>query len=147
MDKVALNKKSPELLGPCNRRSDLQAIIHMARESNQTMNPFDLTIQSTDRRLDSDAIARIEDTLKTAPTAILIEIDLSNAQFANTAGFAALVVMRRRLLASGRDLRISGLHDKTYALYRMIKLGDTLPLLNLTNHDTTTRNTALQSPN
>ena len=112
------------------------------------ISPSELTIQSTDRRLDSDAIARIEDTLKTAPAASLIEIDLSQAQVANTAGFAALVVMRRRLLDSGRDLRISGLHYKTYALYRMLKLADALPLLKFTDrHGITTCETALQSSN
>ena len=100
----------------------------MARESYQMIGPFDLTIRSTARHLDSDAIARIEDTLRTAPAASLIKIDLSESQVANTSGFAALVVMRRRLLDSGRDLWISGLHGKTYALYRIIKLSGTLPL-------------------
>jgi len=57
----------------------------------------------------------------------VIVVDLSRADDATTAAFAALVVLRRKLLRDGRDLRLSGLRDRPRQLYAVNRLGGVLP--------------------
>ncbi len=56
-----------------------------------------------------------------------VVIDLSHADDASTAAFATLVVLRRRLLSKGRDLRVAGLRDRAQWVYTISRLNDVLP--------------------
>lgn len=59
--------------------------------------------------------------------ASVVVVDLSRADDATTAAFAALVVLRRALLRDGRDLRLSGLRDRPRQLYAVNRLDGVLP--------------------
>jgi anti-anti-sigma regulatory factor len=59
--------------------------------------------------------------------AAVVVVDLSRADDATTAAFAALVVLRRALLRDGRDLRLSGLRDRPRQLYAVNRLDGVLP--------------------
>lgn len=48
----------------------------------------------------------------------VVVVDLSQADDATTAAFATLVVLRRRLLKHGRDLRVVGLRDGAHGCMR-----------------------------
>src|SRR4051812_37726455 len=56
-----------------------------------------------------------------------VVIDFSHAADATTAAFAALVLLRRKLLAHGRDLRLEGLAGRAYQLYCVNRLESVLP--------------------
>lgn len=56
-----------------------------------------------------------------------IVIDLARAQEASTSAFARLVLLRRSLLRSGRDLRLANLRDAAAGLYEVIRLNEVLP--------------------
>lgn len=56
-----------------------------------------------------------------------VVIDLSQADDASTAAFATLVVLRRRLLRHGRDLRVAGLRDRAQWVYTISRLNQVLP--------------------
>lgn len=58
----------------------------------------------------------------------LIVLDLSRARDATTAAFADLILLRRQLLSDGRDLRLSGLHDRAAKVYHVNRLTEVLPL-------------------
>ena len=55
-------------------------------------------------------------------------LDLSKTKDASTAALAVLVRLRFLLLVSGRDLKLSGLTDRTRALWQFCRLGRALPL-------------------
>src|SRR6476469_1759928 len=61
-------------------------------------------------------------------TAKTVVIDLSQASDASTAAFAALVVLRKKLLRNGRDLRVSGLRDRAENVFNVNRLQTILPL-------------------
>jgi anti-anti-sigma regulatory factor len=54
-------------------------------------------------------------------------VDLKNVVDATTSAFARLVLLRRRLLKAGRDLRLINLHDRTASVYHVNRLGGVLP--------------------
>ena len=54
-------------------------------------------------------------------------IDLKNAADATTSAFARLVLLRRLLLSTGRDLRLTNLRDRTASLYQVNRLTGVLP--------------------
>ena len=56
-----------------------------------------------------------------------VVIDFRHAPDASTAAFAALVLLRRRLLAQGRDLRLEGLGGRAYQVYCVNRLETVLP--------------------
>lgn len=56
-----------------------------------------------------------------------IILDLTRTSDASTAAFARLVLLRRELLKSGRDLRLAGLHDRPARLFEVHRLGGVLP--------------------
>jgi hypothetical protein len=56
-----------------------------------------------------------------------VTIDLARAADATTAAFARLVLLRRALLRSGRDLRLVGLHGRAAGVYEVNRLGRVLP--------------------
>ena len=57
-----------------------------------------------------------------------IVFDMSRVSDATTSAFARLVLLRKELLREGRDLRISGLHDRAARLYEISRLDKVLPL-------------------
>ena len=73
---------------------------------------------------DASAISRWALRRETAHTVV---VDLSQATDATTAAFATLVVLRRRLLRDGRDLRVSGLRERAHYLYAISRLTHVLP--------------------
>jgi MFS superfamily sulfate permease-like transporter len=56
-----------------------------------------------------------------------IVIDFKNAVDATTSAFARLVLLRRLLLRTGRDLRLANLHDRAASLYHINRLAGVLP--------------------
>ncbi|HEX4124422.1 MAG TPA: hypothetical protein VHY37_06825 [Tepidisphaeraceae bacterium] len=54
-------------------------------------------------------------------------VDLKHAQDATTSAFARLVLLRGKLLKSGRDLLLTGLHDRPASLYEVNLLATVLP--------------------
>ena len=71
---------------------------------------------------------RVERVALNMPCAKIIVLDLSRAHDATTAAFADLILLRRRLLDEGRDLRLCGLHDRAAKVYRVNRLNEVLPL-------------------
>jgi anti-anti-sigma regulatory factor len=72
-----------------------------------------------------DACRVYETALRTAARTIVI--DLSRARDATTSAFARLVLLRRRLLSNGQDLRLTGLSDRAARLYEVSRLEQILP--------------------
>ena len=60
-------------------------------------------------------------------TAHTVVVDLSHATDATTAAFATLVVLRKRLLRDGRDLRVAGLRERAEHVFRLNRLQEVLP--------------------
>jgi hypothetical protein len=58
-----------------------------------------------------------------------VVIDFRHAPDATTAAFAALVLLRRKLLAQGRDLRLEGLGGRAHQVYCFNRLESVLPRL------------------
>jgi anti-anti-sigma regulatory factor len=56
-----------------------------------------------------------------------VVLDLSRVRDATTSAFARLVLLRRRLLQVGRDLRLRGLCDRAARLYEVSRLDAVLP--------------------
>jgi len=57
----------------------------------------------------------------------IVVADLSQVTQLLTADFARLLAMRRRLLAAGHDLRLTGLRGRTRCVYEMSRLQAALP--------------------
>ena len=86
-----------------------------------------VTINHSGRRLSYRAARRIAGKVTAGAPAKLVLIDLSRATGATTAGLARLVLLRRNLLADGRDLRIRGLTRRANALYEICRMDRLLP--------------------
>jgi ABC-type transporter Mla MlaB component len=56
-----------------------------------------------------------------------IVIDLKNVADATTSAFARLVLLRRLLLKTGRDLRLANLRERAASLYQVNRLSTVLP--------------------
>ena len=74
----------------------------------------------------SDA-CRIADLVLGQGRARTVVIDLKNAVEATTSAFARLVLLRRLLLRTGRDLRLTNLRERAASLYQVNRLGRVLP--------------------
>ncbi len=57
----------------------------------------------------------------------MVLLDLRRTTDATTAALARLILLRRRLLKAGRDLRIRGLTGRADALYRIARMERLLP--------------------
>lgn len=57
-----------------------------------------------------------------------IVIDFTRVEEATTSAFAQLILLRRSLLRSGRDLCLTGLRDRTAGLFEVNRLGAVLPI-------------------
>jgi anti-anti-sigma regulatory factor len=56
-----------------------------------------------------------------------VVIDLGRVEDATTSAFAELVLLRRSLLAIGRDLYLTGLRDRAAGLFEVNRLDAVLP--------------------
>ena len=70
---------------------------------------------------------RIADLVLGQGRAQTVVVDLKNAAEATTSAFARLVLLRRLLLRSGRDLRLVNLRDRAASLYHVNRLANVLP--------------------
>ena len=70
---------------------------------------------------------RIADLVLGQGRAATVVIDLKNAVEATTSAFARLVLLRRLLLKTGRDLRLTNLRDRAASLYQVNRLAGVLP--------------------
>lgn len=75
----------------------------------------------------ADACRLADWALGCAERARTVVIDLHRALDAETAAFARLVLLRRALLRRGRDLKLTGLRDRTAMLYEVNRLESVLP--------------------
>jgi anti-anti-sigma regulatory factor len=57
-----------------------------------------------------------------------VVIDFTRVEEATTSAFAQLILLRRSLLRSGRDLCLTGLRDRTAGLFEVNRLAAVLPL-------------------
>ena len=73
--------------------------------------------------------ARLADLAINSSGNPVVVLDLSRCQQATTAAFARLVLLRRSLRESGRDLRLAGLRDQPARLFEVHRLGGILPTL------------------
>jgi anti-anti-sigma regulatory factor len=73
---------------------------------------------------DSDRIARKAIESRDCRTVL---VNIGNARVASTAALAKLVVLRRELLKSGRDMRLVGLAEQPQQLRRICRLDTVLP--------------------
>lgn len=59
----------------------------------------------------------------------MVYVSLNRTSCTTTAALARLILLRRRLLAGGRDLRIVGLVGRARSLYEVSRLTNLLPRL------------------
>lgn len=85
------------------------------------------TIVSEAKDFSHDEADRVSRLATSRTTCRQVVIDLRHVVDATTSAFARLVVLRRTLLQSGRDLRLAGLHDRVAGLYEVNRLGAVLP--------------------
>ncbi|HZL36093.1 MAG TPA: STAS domain-containing protein [Tepidisphaeraceae bacterium] len=86
-----------------------------------------LSIVPESRRFSHDEALRVSKVALRQRGARTVVIDLKHATDATTSAFARLVLLRRRLRANGRDLRLVNLHDRTESLYELNRLSRVLP--------------------
>ena len=72
-----------------------------------------------------DACRVYEQALRSAASTVVV--DLSSVKDATTSAFARLVLLRRRMLQAGRDVRLSGLGERAARLYEVARLHGVLP--------------------
>ncbi len=89
--------------------------------------PRQVAIVHESRSFSHTDACRIFDLAVKCLHAQTIVIDLKRACDATTAAFAKLVLLRRVLLQTGRDLRLVGLHDRAAHLYGINRLASVLP--------------------
>jgi len=59
----------------------------------------------------------------------LVVIEMGGVRDASTAAFARLVLLRRELLAGGRDLRLAGLSGRAASIFEVHRLQSVLPAI------------------
>ncbi|HEY7090724.1 MAG TPA: STAS domain-containing protein [Tepidisphaeraceae bacterium] len=70
---------------------------------------------------------RVCDRVRKVRETQTVVIDMSHVREATTSAFAKLVLLRRELRKNGRDLVITGLHDRALRLYEISRLDSVLP--------------------
>ena len=85
------------------------------------------TVRSQAAHLSYSEAGRIAERVLAAQPRRTVLIDVQQASTATTPALARLVLLRRRLLATGRDLRIVGLRDRAEGLYDISRMADILP--------------------
>lgn len=90
-------------------------------------NAHQLAIVHGARSFSHTDACRIADLVLGQGRAGTVVIDLKNAAEATTSAFARLVLLRRLLLRTGRDLRLTNLRDRAAGLYHINRLDGVLP--------------------
>jgi ABC-type transporter Mla MlaB component len=80
-------------------------------------------------RFSHDEACRVCRDAMNDPDTQTVVIDLRHAMEVTTAAFARLVLLRRRLRAKGRDLRLANLRGRAANLYEVNRLNTVLPRL------------------
>lgn len=88
-----------------------------------------LRITHPGARLSYPEARRIAQNVPAGCPVKFVLIDLGRTTQATTAGLARLILLRRELLAAGRDLRILGLSSRAEALYEICRMARLLPRL------------------
>jgi len=57
----------------------------------------------------------------------MVVVDLERTSQTTTAALARLIVLRRNLMETGRDLRVLGLRGRASGLYEINRMGNLLP--------------------
>ena len=86
-----------------------------------------VAIVPASRSLSHSDVCRIADFVLGQGRARTVVIDLKHTVEATTSAFARLVLLRRLLLRSGRDLRLINLRDRAASLYQINRLAGVLP--------------------
>jgi ABC-type transporter Mla MlaB component len=86
-----------------------------------------MTIRPAIRFLSHKDALSIADHARSARQDGLVVLDLSDTSETTTAALACLIVLRQKLLRSGRDLRLTGLSGRAESLYQICRLKDLLP--------------------
>jgi anti-anti-sigma regulatory factor len=93
----------------------------------QLSSPQQVAIVPDTPSLSHSEACRIADLVLGHGRARTVVIDLKHVAEATTSAFARLVLLRRRLLQSGRDLRLVNLRDRAASLYQINRLAGVLP--------------------
>jgi hypothetical protein len=78
-------------------------------------------------RFSHQEACRIADVAMGCGPAQTVIVDLKNVLDATTSAFARLVLLRRLLLRTGRDLRLTNLRSRAASLYQINRLASVLP--------------------
>jgi anti-anti-sigma regulatory factor len=82
---------------------------------------------ATSQSLSHSEACRIAHVALDERRARTVILDLKNVADATTSAFARLVLLRRFLLQSGRDLRLVNLRDRAANVYQVNRLAGVLP--------------------
>jgi anti-anti-sigma regulatory factor len=89
----------------------------------------DLAIALQTSRLTHREAFRLSNYVLRSKQAQTMILDFSSVEEITTSAFARLVLLRRELLRRGRDLRLTGLHERVARLYEFNRLDAVLPLV------------------
>jgi ABC-type transporter Mla MlaB component len=87
------------------------------------------TVASDSTHFLHEDACRLSKLVRTQADGTTVVIDLSRASDTTTSALARLVLLRRELLKSGRDLRLTGLCDRVAGMYEINRLVSVLPAL------------------
>jgi len=85
------------------------------------------TITCNCDKLSYEGACRIADRAAAVGSHKTLRIELDRVVRTTTAALARLIVLRREMLRSGRDLRIAGLHGQPASLYEFNRMASVLP--------------------
>lgn len=86
-----------------------------------------LTVKHNAERLTYGDACRIASRVLARRRGQLVLVDLEKTSQTNTAALARLILLRRELLAKGKDLRIKGLCGQAKDIYEFTRLEPLLP--------------------
>ena len=86
-----------------------------------------MTIRHDATSLSYRDVVRIDSQIRCSESSGMVIVDLTNTSETSTAALAKLILVRRYLMKSGRDLCISGLAGQPGAMYRIYRLTNLLP--------------------
>ncbi len=84
----------------------------------------DITVVTTDERLDAVVAPQLKDTIKklVEESKVKLVIDLEKTKFIDSSGCGALVASLRALLKNGGDLRIARPSEQAKSLFELTRL-------------------------
>ena len=91
------------------------------------MQPDIRTITCQVPRLTHANVTEMATSVAGARAVSTVVVDLSAVGEADTAAFAALILLRRALLSRGVDLLLRGIRDRLAAFYMLTRMSEVLP--------------------